>query len=461
MEGKPASKTKIVIGIIVGLLTAIVIILLLTKGCQSDKEYTVTFDSNGGSSVKSVKVKENEKVNKPSDPVRDDYIFDGWEYNNDIFDFDTKITKNITLKARWNPIDDSIVLDSTSMSLTIDEEKNIEIEDLPDGVDINDLLWSSSDDSIVTVDSNGKIKALKEGNVTITVKTKDGKYTSKCTVTVTKEDIQVDSISINGLASLTVGSSIKLTISFIPDNATNKNIKWESSNTNIATVDENGVVVGKKTGTVTITATTENGKKATKKITVNQKTTSQNNNNSKNNGNNSSNNKPSTISVTGVSINGGNRTMTQGDRLQLSANVQPSNATNKNVTWSSSNSNVVTVDSNGNIYANQPGTAVITVRTADGGKTATITITVNEKESTYVLYLTGVVMEGTGGITEYEFSVTKDGVAFDGYTSFTYNNHTVYRTDGHMRATYVNNSNKTAEINLPDGTTKKATVIIK
>ena len=77
--------------------------VLFLAGCSCSKEvkYTVTFDSDGGTDVSSVTILENETIKKPSDPTKEGYTFDGW-YNGDVkFDFKTKITKNLTLKAKW------------------------------------------------------------------------------------------------------------------------------------------------------------------------------------------------------------------------------------------------------------------------------------------------------------------------------------------------------------------------
>ena len=175
--------TKTVIGIVAGIILLIVIILLLMKGCNADKKYTVTFDSNGGSIVDKLTVKENENIKRPKDPTKKGYVFIGWYYKDKLFKFNTKITKNIKLEARWK-LDTGISLSIEDLMLEIGDESVIEIASLPKGVKLKDLIWTSSDKNIVTVDKNGKIKALKAGKVTITVKTKDGKYKAKCTITV-------------------------------------------------------------------------------------------------------------------------------------------------------------------------------------------------------------------------------------------------------------------------------------
>ncbi len=290
MNNESSKNIKIIVGIIIGLVF-LIIILFLIKGCS--REYTVTFDSDGGSSIPSVKVKEGEKVEKPDNPTKEGYLFDNWYLDDTIFDFDTKITKDITLIAKWKV--DSIILDNESLNLVIGDEEKIVISLLPDEVKDTDLVYESSDTSIATVSSTGVIKALKDGKVTITIKTKDGKYSTQLEVLVTKEKVKIDSIEITGASSVMVGRSIKLSIKVNPSNATKEKITWKSSDDSIATISENGIVTGLKPGKVTITATTENGVTTTIVITITKRTSNNNSGTTnKPSSNPGSNNKPST-----------------------------------------------------------------------------------------------------------------------------------------------------------------------
>ena len=131
-------------------------------------------------------------------------------------------------------------------------------------------------------------------------------------------------------------------------NATDK-VTWSSSNKKVATVDKNGVVTAVKKGTVTITAKTSGGKKATCKVTVK-------------------------VPATKVKLNKTKATVAKGRTLTLKATMTPSSSTDK-LTWTSSNKKVATVDKNGKVKALKKGTATITVKTASGKK-ATCKITV-------------------------------------------------------------------------------------
>jgi len=154
--------------------------------------------------------------------------------------------------------------------------------------------------------------------------------------------------------SLTEGGSETLTATITPSNATNKAVSWKSSDASVASVDNNGKVTAVKAGSTTITVTTsDGGKTATCSVTV----TSAN------------------VSVTGVTLDKTELEMTEGTEETLKATVTPSNATNKAVTWSTSDNNIANV-SDGKVTAVKAGEATITVTTSDGGKTATCKVTV-------------------------------------------------------------------------------------
>ena len=120
----------------------------------------------------------------------------------------------------------------------------------------------------------------------------------------------------------------------------------------------NGKVTAVKAGTATITVRTEDGNKsASCAVTV----------------------APKTYPVESVTLNKTAIELTEGEKITLTATVNPSNATNKNVSWSSSDAGVATV-ANGEVTAVKAGTATITVKTEDGNKTATGTVTVKKKK---------------------------------------------------------------------------------
>ena len=157
--------------------------------------------------------------------------------------------------------------------------------------------------------------------------------------------------------TLEVGKTSTLTATVTPSNATNKTVTWSSSNTSVATVSSAGVVTGVAAGSATITATTQDGgKKATCAVTV----------------------KAASVAVTGVTLNKTSLSLGVGKTSTLTATVVPSNATDKSVTWSSSNTSIATVSSAGVVKGVKAGSATITVKTNDGGYTATCAVSVHK-----------------------------------------------------------------------------------
>jgi len=156
-------------------------------------------------------------------------------------------------------------------------------------------------------------------------------------------------------AAINVGATQQLTATVSPTNATNKNVTWSTSNSAIATVSTAGLVTGVASGSATITATTADGAKtATSVITVNA----------------------TTIIPTGVIVSPTSASIAVAGTQQLTATVAPTNATNKNVTWTTSNSAIATISTSGLVTAIASGSATITVTTVSGSKTATSAITV-------------------------------------------------------------------------------------
>lgn len=241
-----------------------------------------------------------------------------------------------------------IGLNVSEKTLKVGEEFTLEATVIPANASNKNVLWSSSDNTVATVES-GKVTALKAGQAEITAKTEDGGFEAKCTVTVTQ--------SVTGVTlditekTLKVGESVTLTATVIPTDASNKNVLWSSSNNTVATV-ENGKVTALKAGQAEITAKTEDGSFEAKcTVTVIQP-------------------------VTGITLNTSTLRLIQFRSYVLEATVMPQDAVNKAVLWSSSNTNVATVDNSGKVTARYAGRCTITATTVDGGFTASCTVDV-------------------------------------------------------------------------------------
>jgi uncharacterized protein YjdB len=249
-----------------------------------------------------------------------------------------------------------VTLDKNTLALTVGNFETLTPTVQPSNATNQAVNWISSDTSIAVVSSHGVVTALAPGMAVVTVATRDGGNMASCTVTVNPATttVPVTGVSLNkNTMTLTVGGTEQLTHTIQPSNATNQNVTWETSNSAAATV-ANGLVTAIAQGSATITVRTADGNHtATCAVTVN----------------------PATVPVTGVSLNKNTMTLSVGGTEQLTHTIQPSNATNQNVTWESSNNAAATV-ANGLVTAIAQGSATITVRTVDGNHTATCAVTV-------------------------------------------------------------------------------------
>lgn len=265
-----------------------------------------------------------------------------------------------------------IQLSQTSAALTVGDTLTLTKTIYPSDATNQAVIWTSSSDAVASVDSNGKITAKTAGSAVITCKSvSDNSVVGICNVTVkakvqTPSEIKVNKITLNKTtASVTKGKTLQLTATVAPGNATKKEVKWSTSNKNVAMVSPSGLVTAKSAGTATITCTAQDGSgvKATCKITV----------------------KNPVVKVTKVTLNKTTATLAPKETLTLKATVTPTNATNKAVTWKSSNTKIATVSSSGKVTAKAAGTVTITCRAKDGsGKKATCKITVYTNTEAYV-----------------------------------------------------------------------------
>ncbi|MBU2947313.1 Ig-like domain-containing protein [Zobellia uliginosa] len=250
--------------------------------------------------------------------------------------------------VRINVIDNDSDVDNPNSELVISGVLGVQPENAGSfTIEGQEIVFTSSGD--YTGDATFGY-TINDGNV-------GNDASATVTVTIFETEVKVTGVSVTpNTATITVGNNTALTANVLPTNASNKNVTWSSSNTAFATVSATGAVTAVSPGTATITVTTEDGSfTATSAITV----------------------EAPTVPVTGVSVTPNTATITVGNNTALTANVLPANASNKNVTWSSSNTAFATVSATGQVTGVSPGTAIITVTTQDGNFTATSTITVN------------------------------------------------------------------------------------
>lgn len=222
----------------------------------------------------------------------------------------------------------------------------------PEGKTDGRLVWSSSDGSVASVDEEGVVSGKSKGEAVITVTTVDGGYTAECRVRVYQPvtELRMDNRSV----TVDTGEDIQLTATILPYDADNKSIVWSSDNPDVADVNGKGVVTGVKAGQTVIRATSEDeGISDFCVVTVNQP-------------------------VTGVSLSKSELSFSKiGDAEQLVASVQPADATNKELNWSSSDESVAIV-SNGRVLCSGYGSAIVYVTTVDGGYMASCVVTADD-----------------------------------------------------------------------------------
>ena len=242
----------------------------------------------------------------------------------------------------------SIKLNQHNVNLGIGYNTTLKVVDTG-GSSGTTVVWTSSDSSVATV-NNGVVTGVKPGEAIITAKI--GAEQAICKVVVINNFVPITGIRFsNSNETILVGSTQKLSVIVTPSNASNQSLSYTSSNSNVATVDSEGNVKGITVGEAYLTVSAA-GYQAVANIKV-----------------------INTISLNSISISK-NLQLKEQSSSTLNVTFNPSNATNKKVTWKSSNPNVATVDSSGNVKAIAPGTATITVISSDGGKVATCNVEV-------------------------------------------------------------------------------------
>lgn len=243
--------------------------------------------------------------------------------------------------------------DYQHMGLFVGGSGKIRYSVLPSNATNTNVIFKSLNEKVAIVDANGVVIGVSEGNADIVITTEEGGFEAKCTVRV--DGIDARGIERVGDKTVTMGlnQTRQLQVKITPSDTTNKNVQWTSSNNSVATVDSNGVVISKNSGSTIITATTHNGLKTEFFIEVE-------------------------TPVTNITLNSNEINLNPGGTFKLDATVNPSNASNKNIKWISANESVATVDQSGNVTADVAGTTYISAVSADGKVVATCTVNVSK-----------------------------------------------------------------------------------
>ena len=248
---------------------------------------------------------------------------------------------------------DKVTLSEKTFTMSPRQRYTLKATLTPSNTSFRTLLWSSSSPSVASV-RNGIVTAKNKGMTIIAASTEDGVLGyCVCVVKVAVESVTFKSERL----FLNQGSTYGMNAAVLPEDADDKTLTWSSDHPEIVSVDENGTLKALSAGTAVITATAANGVSASAAVEVYS-------------------------SVTSVSIPS-DLTLGQNETFTISPVILPENASNKNLTWSSSNSNIVSV-SNGKLTAVSLGKATITART-NNGKSASCVVTVMKEPSKVTL----------------------------------------------------------------------------
>ena len=286
----------------------------------------------------------------------------------------------------------SVALDKTTVNLKKGETVKLNATVAPADADNKEVTYTSSNSAVAKVDNTGLVTAIAPGDAVITVTTKDGSKTATCKINVNNP---ISKVTIKEtVGNIYIKDTYKLTIDVAPaDSNDEKNIVWSTSDSNIISINQKGIITANAIGKATITASVKASDGSihsdSKDITVIKR------------------------AVQKVQILIDSKEMSVGDTIQAKAEVSPDNATYKNVIWSSSDSSVAEIDNLGNIRAKKAGNVEIKA-TADGIE-AKIRINVNKKSEPEEI-LNGLVADSDGNWYYY-----KDGKIDTSYSGLVKN----------------------------------------
>ena len=256
--------------------------------------------------------------------------------------------KTATCTVKVTVLVTGITLDETELDLTVDDDPvTLVAKVTPEGATDKTVTWSSSNDRVATVDANGKVKAVGNGEATITAKAGDKTATCKVLVSTLASGVTLDRTEL----SMKVGDSpVTLVAKVTPASTSDKTVTWRSSNEKVATVDSNGKITPVGLGETKITAEA-NGYTATCTVKVIELVSS------------------ITLDKTELSLNASCL-----PTATLTATVKSDPSYVKGVSWSSGDKKVATVDANGKVTAVGSGTTTITATAYNKSATCKVTV---------------------------------------------------------------------------------------
>ena len=339
------------------------------------------------SAGKSVGEKINIHINNSTPPSITNYRQYAKAFENSTI-YVPKGSKQAYLNSSWknatiielNPVE-AITLNEHQLTMNKEEQVSLSVTITPEDADDKTIAWTSENESVATVDENGVVTAIKDGETKIFVTSVATGIQDFCTVLVRKNvtsiTLKEDQITLGNLAD-----TKQLVATILPEDATDKSVTWSSANEQVCTVSATGLVTATGIGSTLVTVTTvDGGLTANCVVKVLQH-------------------------VDGLTLNKTDLSLKVGESEKLQPTITPSNADNKKVVWTSSNDNVAKVDAEGNVTAVKAGKVTVTATSEDNSEVkATCAVTVIQpatgitlSESTYKLKAIGESIQLTATV---------------------------------------------------------------
>ena len=257
----------------------------------------------------------------------------------------------------------SITTSQSVFNVTPNETFTINVSHQPSSLSAPQYSWSIQPSGIVNHLGDGKFLAISVGEAEITISIPNTNISTKCKVIVSEVPISQITLSQSSI-SLVKKQTVQLTATISPENATYKELSWNTSDGNVATVDNNGNVTARAVGNCKITVSSKDGKvSASCDVEV------------------------TPILVSAITLSSTNMSLIEGETAELLATITPEDADDKSLSWQSDNPSIASVNSDGKITAKKAGSATITCSSASSNVEAKCTISVSEISSYVTSYL--------------------------------------------------------------------------
>ena len=357
------------------------------------RKFKVNFKDSNGAELKTESIKNGKTVDLYA-PTKDGYKFGSWNTKSDgsgksYNDSDNiKVKEDINLYAQWTQDSTVYVTSLTvigSSSVQIGKTAQMIVDILPTDSGSAGVTWSVNNAN-ATIDSNGLLTGVTEGTVTVTATAKDGSgksATKQITVGQTSVVVPVTSIAVSSKTNATTitanGGTLQMVAGVLPQDAGNQQVTWSVVNrTGSATISSTGLLSAVGNGAVTVKATATDGSGVVGSETI------------------LLSGQISKTLVDGITLSSTSDTITNGQTLQISASVSPTNATNKDIIWSVDNNAIATISSTGLLNPVGNGTVTVSATAKDGsGKVGSKKITISNQ----AVQITDITVDGVIGDT--------------------------------------------------------------